>query len=241
MQNLLLSVLTISVLLFQNAINSHSVTVSARQVLVMAWHFVDTNKDPGFTQEQLQDNAKEVYNQLGGYGWSLNAICGVLGNWQWESHINPGQWQYGHEIGSKTGGYGLGQWTPTGHYLDWCNMEGHDRLSGYWQVYYLDLNDIYYNGTWYGSQWIKESTYNLTWDQFKKTDLSPEDACAAFFFGWERPPSSDTSLPTRQQYARDWYTFLSGEEPPEPGKKLIKNFIWYMRPFIYGGSKRTIS
>lgn len=184
----------------------------------MAWHYKDTNVDPHFTQEQLQDNATMVRNQLASYGWSLNAICGVLGNWQWESHINPGQWQYGHSIGSATGGYGLGQWTPTGHYIDWANLEGHSRLDGYWQVYYLQLNNIYYKGTWYGSQWIKESRYNLTWEEYKKTTLPPKQAAAAYQFGWERPPADDTSLPDRQKYAQDWYDYFNGTDPgPDPG------------------------
>lgn len=38
---------------------------------------------------QMQINATYIYSALTNYGWTLNAICGVLGNMQSESSINP--------------------------------------------------------------------------------------------------------------------------------------------------------
>ena len=52
-------------------------------------------------------NAKEIYNFFKSRGWTVNAICGLLGNMHWESDgLQPDI----NEMGG--GGYGLVQWTP---------------------------------------------------------------------------------------------------------------------------------
>lgn len=38
---------------------------------------------------QMQINATYIYSALTTYGWTLNSICGMLGNMQSESSINP--------------------------------------------------------------------------------------------------------------------------------------------------------
>lgn len=42
-------------------------------------------------EEQMKINATYIYNYLIAKGWSINAICGMLGNMQSESSINPRQ------------------------------------------------------------------------------------------------------------------------------------------------------
>lgn len=41
------------------------------------------------TMAQMQVNALYLYSALSNAGWTLNAICGMLGNMQSESAINP--------------------------------------------------------------------------------------------------------------------------------------------------------
>lgn len=39
---------------------------------------------------QMTENAKHIMSYLLDKGWTKNAICGMLGNMQTESTINPG-------------------------------------------------------------------------------------------------------------------------------------------------------
>lgn len=217
----------------------------------MAWTSIETNKAPWSMYSggkfdpdpRAKGNAEEIRNLLASYGWSLNAICGVLGNWSWESYLNPGQWQLGHPIGGSTGGFGLGQWTPPKHYIDWANLESHPRTSGYWQVYYLDLNDIYFDGKWWGSQWNNRPSPGWTWEYYKTSQDSPEECANAYFQQWEQP--GDDTAPERKEAARYWFTYFEGTgpgppDPPDPGAGGRFNYWWYARSFIYGGPKRTL-
>lgn len=45
------------------------------------------------TDAQKKANAQYIYKYLSDKGWSLNAICGLLGNLEKESGINPAEWQ----------------------------------------------------------------------------------------------------------------------------------------------------
>lgn len=188
----------------------------------MAWTSIETNKAPWVCNPPKEvdpraiANAKEVYAILNARGWSLDAISGVLGNWSWESFVNPGQWQLNHTIGGSTGGFGLGQWTPPKHVTHWMEKEGHPRTSGYWQVIYLDLNDIWFDGKSWGSQWQTAPAPHWTWERFKKSTDGPRACADAFFQQWEMP--GDSTGPKRMEAAEYWYGILSGEEPgPDPG------------------------
>ena len=67
------------------------------------------------TSAQMTTNAKYIYNYLVGEGFTKNAACGVLGNMQQESGINPGIWQ---RFNNTSLGYGLVQWTPATNFID---------------------------------------------------------------------------------------------------------------------------
>lgn len=45
------------------------------------WHYVITNQLGQLTVAEMQDNAKEIYSILKDE-WTLEAICGMLGNAQ---------------------------------------------------------------------------------------------------------------------------------------------------------------
>ena len=49
----------------------------------------DFNSSNALTMTQMQVNAQYIYSSLSANGWTLNAICGMLGNMQSESSINP--------------------------------------------------------------------------------------------------------------------------------------------------------
>ena len=42
---------------------------------------------------EMQNNARIIYEYLLEKGWSVNAICAVIGNMEVESKINPNVWE----------------------------------------------------------------------------------------------------------------------------------------------------
>lgn len=173
----------------------------------MAWIYKVTNKAGQMSLEEMQNNAIEVYNQLGSYGWSLNAICGVLGNMTHESYLNPAQTQIGYPIGTLKGGYGLVQWTPARKYKEWAINNGHDIADGYWQLFDLDTQA-------HGVEYIKKSAYPLTYSEFKVSEETPAYLTEVFLKNYER--AGVEALQSRVEWANYWYEYLSGEEPPVP-------------------------
>ena len=77
------------------------------------------------TSEEMQVNAKWIYSYLRSKGWSVNAICACLGNWESECTLNPNRPQHSGFPTDTTGGFGLAQWTP------WL------KKYGKWKLQYL--------------------------------------------------------------------------------------------------------
>lgn len=173
----------------------------------MAWVYKESNNVDPLSLSEKQNNALLIYGQLNGYGWSLNAISGLLGNIERESYINPAQWQIGYTIGSTSAGFGLVQWTPSSKYINWANSANHNKYHGYWQVYCIDAQP-------YGTEWLQTSSFPITYDDFKTSNESVAYLTEAFLKNYER--AGVEALQDRITKAEYWYTFLSGEEPPLP-------------------------
>ena len=169
--------------------------------------YLKTNKLRQLTEEQYVNNAWAFKKQMESYGWTLNAICGALGNIDHESQINPGQWQKGFAIGSKNAGFGLPQFTPSTKYTDWAKGKGRDIYSGYWQCYTINYQD-------YGIEWTPKGI--MSYSDFKKSTASATYLAEVFMKCYERPGSPQLS--SRQAYAAKWYSYFSGSppEPPQP-------------------------
>lgn len=152
----------------------------------------------------MSTNAWYIYAVLRERGWTLNAICGMLGNMETESTINPGIWQNLTEAPSN--GFGLVQWTPSTKYTDWCSERGLDPShmdSALARIEYELEN---------GLQWIETDTYPLSFAEFKTSTRSPSYLANAFLLNYERP--ADQSQPARATQAEAWFTLLSGGEAP---------------------------
>lgn len=177
--------------------------------------------------DEAFNNCELIYGILDGYGWTLNAVCGVLGNIGAESGYNPWRWQ-GDKVQLSTGspwtgiGYGLVQFTSskddTSHkYIDNPNaqaMSGYgpnfsdktgSRNDGNAQIQYLNQYADY----------ISTSAYNLSYAQFKRSTQTPEYLAKAWMHNYERPASYSTES-ARASLARYWYNKLSGVTPPTP-------------------------
>lgn len=160
------------------------------------------------TLEQMQVNATYIYNYYLQKGWTAFAICGMLGNMQRESTINPGIWQDLDPYQSQQNGYGLVQWTPASNYLDWCfenQLESRLMNSNLARIDYELAN---------GLQWIETSKYPISFSEFTTSTLSPSVLAEVFLLNYERAGVS--ALSERQANANYWYEYLTGNTPDNP-------------------------
>lgn len=188
------------------------------------------SQSESLSQSEMETNVTYIYRYLSIRGWTINAICGMLGNIQAESSINPGRWQ-SDNVGNYSGGYGLVQWTPASKYTEWCGsfdpstMDMNlDRI-----IYELENNIQYYPTDEYPESFI----------EFTKSTKTPSYLAAAFLKNYER--AGVEVLELRQTYANNWYKYLTGIDPSIPDEPTYKNkkkgfnfLLFKKRKMIYG-------
>ena len=148
---------------------------------------------------QMTENAKYIFNYLLDKGWSKNAICGMLGNMQRESSINPGIWQNLDE-GNTSLGIGLVQWTPASKYINWCNSNSLD---------YTEMDSNLKRILWElenNEQYIQTSDYPLSFTEYTKSTKDVEYLASAFLYNYER--AGVTAEAERRANALYWYEIL---------------------------------
>ena len=197
-----------------------------------------TNGSQPLTQGQMELNAEYIYKALTHEGWSLSAICGMLGNMQYESSINPGRWQ-SDDVGNTSLGYGLVQWTPATKYINWVGS-GKDYSTmdnNLARINYEVSNSI---------QYIASTDYPIpsTFLEYKSSPLNPYYLACAFAWNYERSyvvlygteEEKEALRQARGGAANYWYEYLSGVDPgpgpgPSPGsqKKKGYNFVLFNR------------
>lgn len=196
----------------------------------MSWNYVVTENLNALTTEQIQENAIEFYNHFK-YTMTLEAICGLLGNIQRESQLNPGQTEYGYD-GDPNYGYGFIGWTPGSILTTWASENGYDWYDGEAQCIYID-EENYYTGS--AVVWLPTTEYPYTWNEFKGlTDV--DEAVKAYLY--ERERAGVSALDQRLQFAHEWYTFLSGYAPEQYVPRLtsdgmLGNPWWYSNGNVF--------
>ena len=206
--------------------------LSLRQGIFGEYWGNDYNSSNSLTQDQMEINALYIYSYLKHEGWTDNSIAALLGNMQSESELNPGRWQSDRVGGDTSGhGYGLVQWTPYTKYTDWCSSNGYgdpsEMDSNLARIRYEVENNI---------QWIATSIYNMTFEDFTKSNNAPSVLAKAFMLCYERPADQSSSKQNqRGKQADSWYTYLTGKEPYNPNIST-KNRKF---KFILFGRKRS--
>lgn len=176
---------------------------------------------------EMQNNATITIDYLLKAGFTIESICGILGNAGGayslgESSINPGIWQ--NLTPNPNLGFGLFQWTPSTNYTDWAVANGYETDDGYGQLDWL-VNQTVPTG-----QWIPTTDYPETFAEFKVSTKDPEYLAYAFLNNFERP--ANRNQPERQQNARYWYEWYNNfyvppENPPQNGGEWsAKMPIW---------------
>lgn len=178
------------------------------------------NESEPLPQDEMNENAKYIASYLTDNGWSKNAIAGMLGNMHAESTINPGRWQ-SEDVGNTSLGYGLVQWTPSTKYTDWCSEQGYSDPSEMDNALARILYELENN-----IQWIATSSYNFTFEEFSKSELSVSELAKAFLLNYERPADQSEEVQNyRASLGEQYYSVISGELPdPEPAKKKKRKF-----------------
>lgn len=181
-------------------------------------------KNEPLSEDEMNNNGYVFASYMMARGFTLAAVCGMLGNIQAESRVNPGAWQ-GYVTpfpadASKVG-YGLTQWTPYTKFTEWA---GDDYNKGNKQcdriVYERDN----------GLQFYPTTTYNITFKEFAQSTKTPEYLAAAFLYNYERPAVYNTSV--RAENARKWYNYLNAYPSPiTPDRKKLP--VWLL--FQFGG------
>lgn len=161
------------------------------------------------TQAEMETNARYIWNFLGGRGWSINAVAGLLGNLQTESTINPGIWESLNE-GNTSRGYGLVQWTPATKLITWANSQYLDYTEMDTQLDRLEYE------LRNGLQYYPTKEYPETFAEFKVSTKDPYYLGMAFLANYERPAVSNQ--PKRGTQAEAWFEFLSALPAPDRTK-----------------------
>ena len=170
----------------------------------------------------MRINALEVYNYFSALGWSLNAICALLGNMETESTINPGIWE-GLKVDTSRG-YGLVQWTPATKYIDWAGEGYEDGYKQCERIQYEVDNGL----QWFSNPSVTMPDPPITFKEFTVSELDVTTLANYFLWYYEHP--KEFYQPIRGEQAREWYTYLTGviPEPPTPIIKKKKMPIYMM-------------
>lgn len=196
----------------------------------MAWIF-DIGVGKFFNQEQMQNNAVEFYNYFNDKGVTLEAICGMLGNIQRESTLNPGI----KETESEAKGWGLIQWTPSTVITDWATEYGYVWYDGVCQCERIWCEGTKQKGA--SGYWLPTSQYPYTWSEFiALTDV--HEAVRAFLY--ERERAGVEALQERLDNADRWFDYLSGIIKPYYPRLTDEGMLgnhWYYEdnPFFNAG------
>lgn len=201
------------------------------------------------SEAQMQNNAKELYSFVASRGGSVNVAAALCGNAQQESTLNPGVWQ---NLTVNTGGYGLFQWDPATKLTNWCYAEGIESADGVSQMRCLYEHTVALgqwsninNGATHKSDWL--DSWYVPFGQFLSSKNDPATLAGNFVCCFEKPgsilygdrSSQEAEITKRGNYAKNWYTFLTGQEPPgpSPGGELPEN-IRYAVYALCGSQKR---
>lgn len=194
------------------------------------WH---AKKKYGYNKgsDGLIDNARMILNTLSDANFTLEAVCGILGNMYHESGLNPFRWQsddvlaYGSSgLDSTAHGYGLVQLTKARPYFD---IGGRDTMSFSDRNGKVDAdsnlqmdviaNDRLNKYNPFITERHTPEEFKVSWSDFKNlTDL--RIATGAWLWGYEFPSGASSKLAQRLETANYFYNLLSGysPQPPQP-------------------------
>lgn len=200
------------------------------------------------SQAQMEVNAPIIASYLLSKGWTMQAICGALGNWESECKLNPNDPQtdaagFPSSASSRSGGFGFAQWTPCGSKILWyCEQKGLTPTQGdnnpaadlALQIEYHEYECTQgYQGT--GSKtWFSNKGYSYTWEEYKQSTDDPAELARAYYWQYERSAAGTPGPRPAQAVA--WYEFLTGIDLPDvptPGPGATRSGLRALDLILY--------
>lgn len=170
----------------------------------MSWY----GKNNYLNSADRLNNATIIHTVLTSLGWSVNAICAILGNMDKESTINPNI--YEGLVADNSRGYGLVQWTPATKLIDWCNSVGKDYTDGYAQLDRIEWerkNSQQWGRNGYADDYGFPNNPPITFQEFAVSNLDVNTLTNYFVLYYERPAQQyyESSLQGRKDVANYYY------------------------------------
>lgn len=179
-----------------------------------------TSANRYLTRDEMEGNAEYIAQFFLGNGWTLSAVAAMLGNMESESTINPGIYENLNDI-SGTAGFGLVQWTPATKYTEWADANGYGSDYGDIRGQVARIQYEMENGL----QWIPTVTRDITFEEFAKSNASPEELAWAFLMNYERP--ANTNQPERATQARAWFNYFENNPNATVQKGMNKILLYF--------------
>lgn len=167
------------------------------------------------TTTQRQKNAKYIYEFLrdADQGFTKEAACAAIGNFEAESALNPAIWEELNVIDKDNRGYGLAQWSPGMYFLQWAKDVGfitsisataiNDKAnSSIQKLMDAELAFLMWSLTLSGDNFYGSTSF----DSFKKSTGDVKALAKTFAENYERPSSSEYTK--RQNNAQKWYEYF---------------------------------
>ena len=186
-----------------------------------------TMHNPLPMEEQIA-NAQYIYYYLRERGWSLEAICGVLGNMHIESHYNPETWQY---MNDANFGFGIVQWSDAEskflNYLNDTQFGGKYKILELIEVVnematnspkkLMELELTYFLQSCEEDQWAPTTKYNCPaevsfGDYVVNTGNYNAREMVSIFQGAYEKSTEEDSYEKRENWAEGWYNHFTGVE-----------------------------
>lgn len=179
------------------------------------WTTSDGQSQYGLTQAEKDENASRVYTFFTKQGWTKEAICGMLGNMDVESRMNP----RAESTGADT--YGLVQWHPASKLTNWAISE---NLN--WELGLTQCKRIAYE-EYLNLQWASWSTYTFSYWAREMID-TVEHMAQIFMTHYE--VADPGTLAERQEWALYYYDVV----------KLISDFPLFIIPIASAMKKKNL-
>lgn len=160
------------------------------------------------SSDEIYSNGMALARILISYGWTKNAVAGILGNVHAESGMNPGCSEQPRpwadylpdnaEVLNSTYDRGMGivQWTPgRTKIVSWASDEGltwYDGMTQASRLRYECINGLQMSGNW---------------NYYIHSHDSAADLAEYFLRRYERPSEEEIeqTLPIRRSYGTMWY------------------------------------
>lgn len=179
------------------------------------YNYSDDNAAGSWPLSYRQNNANNVAWYFEDKGWTINAISAMLGNMQFESYLNPGQWELNRGVeGYEEHGYGLVQWTKWTKYTNWAEERGYN-----WRTTFTPQLERIQWELENGVQWQSVLWHGMTFREFSQSYDAVATLTEAFLRAYENPQNPSGSLRRRVEFAEYWYSYFTGQSPtpPTPG------------------------